>query len=242
MNLDNDTIFIDLFGGSFYLSYLAKQVYPKCKVICNDYDNYRERLENISTTNKILSEIREEVKDTKHGDKLNDTQTENIRKIIKSQKYIDYITLSSNLFYSGYVAYDVDDLFKNVFWNKISKGYKADVEDYLSGIEFVKSDWYDLFSEYRGKDNVVFIADPPYGLTYCGGYKDAWDMLKTYKTLEILKQKRFVYFTSSKTGLIELIDYLNDTYKEDIQYKKEIIKRSNVNRYRIENIELLLYR
>ena len=37
----NKKTFVDLFGGSLYLSYLIHQVFPEAKVICNDYDNYK---------------------------------------------------------------------------------------------------------------------------------------------------------------------------------------------------------
>ena len=42
--LPDDLLFIDLFGGSFYLSYLIKSIKPKANVICNDYDYYINRL------------------------------------------------------------------------------------------------------------------------------------------------------------------------------------------------------
>ena len=50
--------FIDLFGGSCFLSYVVHRLKPQAHVICNDYDNYRERLVNVETTNQILDAIR----------------------------------------------------------------------------------------------------------------------------------------------------------------------------------------
>lgn len=40
------------------MSHTVKSVYPNAKVIWNDFDNYTERLANISKTNEILSDIR----------------------------------------------------------------------------------------------------------------------------------------------------------------------------------------
>ena len=42
----DDTVFIDLFGGSGLLSHIAKREKPNAMVIYNDFDNYRRRLEN----------------------------------------------------------------------------------------------------------------------------------------------------------------------------------------------------
>lgn len=52
------TVFVDLFGGSGLLSHITKRERPDATVIYNDHDNYRERLENISRTNALLSDLR----------------------------------------------------------------------------------------------------------------------------------------------------------------------------------------
>ena len=52
------TVFVDLFGGSGLLSHITKRERPDATVIYNDHDNYRERLENISRTNTLLSDLR----------------------------------------------------------------------------------------------------------------------------------------------------------------------------------------
>ena len=36
----NNATYVDLFGGSGFLSHTVKQHYPDAKVIYNDYDNY----------------------------------------------------------------------------------------------------------------------------------------------------------------------------------------------------------
>ncbi|WP_370408951.1 DNA adenine methylase [Tenacibaculum dicentrarchi] len=53
-----DAIYVDLFGGSGLLSHTVKQENPKATVIYNDYDNFKQRLNAISRTNKILSKLR----------------------------------------------------------------------------------------------------------------------------------------------------------------------------------------
>ena len=53
-----DTVFVDLFGGSGLLSHIAKRSKPDATVVYNDFDNYRFRLKNIPQTNKLLADIR----------------------------------------------------------------------------------------------------------------------------------------------------------------------------------------
>jgi adenine-specific DNA methylase len=50
--------YVDLFGGSGLLSHTVKSIYPEAKVIYNDFDNYRQRLENIDKTNQLISDLR----------------------------------------------------------------------------------------------------------------------------------------------------------------------------------------
>lgn len=53
-----DTVFVDLFGGSGLLSHITKHFHPESRVIYNDFDNYRLRINNIPRTNSLLESIR----------------------------------------------------------------------------------------------------------------------------------------------------------------------------------------
>ncbi len=66
----DDAIYLDLFGGSGLLSHITKHEKPNATVIYNDYDNYRQRLDNIGRTNSLLAELRDMVKDYPRKDKL----------------------------------------------------------------------------------------------------------------------------------------------------------------------------
>lgn len=48
-----DTVFVDLFGGSGLLSHIAKCQKPSATVIYNDFDGYRNRLQHIPQTNHL---------------------------------------------------------------------------------------------------------------------------------------------------------------------------------------------
>ena len=49
---------VDLFGGSGLLSRVTKDMLPAARVIYNDYDNFRQRLEHIEQTNELLDILR----------------------------------------------------------------------------------------------------------------------------------------------------------------------------------------
>lgn len=48
-----DTVFVDLFGGSGLLSHITKCQKPNATVIYNDFDGYRNRLQHIPQTNHL---------------------------------------------------------------------------------------------------------------------------------------------------------------------------------------------
>lgn len=56
------TTFVDLFGGSGLLSHITKCEKPHSKVVYNDFDGYRLRLEHIPQTNELLAKLREIVR------------------------------------------------------------------------------------------------------------------------------------------------------------------------------------
>lgn len=66
----DDAVYVDLFGGSGLLSHITKREKPNATVIYNDFDNYRQRLDNIGRTNAVLEKIREIVKDEPRKEKL----------------------------------------------------------------------------------------------------------------------------------------------------------------------------
>lgn len=56
-----DTVFVDLFGGSGLLSHITKCQKPNATVIYNDFDGYRNRLQHIPQTNRLLADLRKMV-------------------------------------------------------------------------------------------------------------------------------------------------------------------------------------
>ena len=237
---DDDMTFIDLFGGSFYLSYVITRLKPKAKVICNDFDNYRERLNHVDTTNKIIKKIKEAVPGREYNTKYSEEETKKIKRIIQEfhdrGEFIDALTLSHVLIFSGKNFKTKDELLNfRWMWNHIPQR-KYEVQWYLDAIkdiDFVCKDWEVLFNEYRDKENVCFIADPPYINTNQDTYSDGWSLIDTLKTFQILRCPRFVYYSSAKSGILDLIEYFNENFYKDepITYLINVIKRNGVNKH-----------
>ncbi|KAA4744135.1 DNA adenine methylase, partial [Bacteroides fragilis] len=112
-HFDDKTIFVDLFGGSGLLSHITKRERPDAVVIYNDHDNYRERLENIDRTNTLLRDLRKIVgiypRHQKITGKMREAFLERIR-LEETTGFVDYLTLSTSLLFSGKYAQNMEEL------------------------------------------------------------------------------------------------------------------------------------
>ena len=99
-----DTVFVDLFGGSGLLSHITKCQKPNATVVYNDFDNYRYRLENIPRTNLLLADLRAIVGDLPKHSCIKGEKRDRIFARLEQEErehgYIDYITISSALMFS----------------------------------------------------------------------------------------------------------------------------------------------
>lgn len=206
------TTFVDLFGGSGLVSHVIKQSRPDCRVVYNDYDHYSERLANIGRTNAMLKSLRPIVKAIPPKMRI----TEPVRSAVMSEVekwnkygYVDYISLSSNLLFTMNYVHSFEELQKATLYNRVRQAdYNAD--GYLQGVEVFSVDYKELFERFRLVPDVVFIIDPPYLSTDCGTYKSAdyWNLSDYLDVLKCLQGTKFVYFTSSKSSIIELTDWI----------------------------------
>ena len=210
----DDAIYIDLFGGSGLLSHVTKREKPNATVIYNDFDNYRQRLDNIERTNTLLAELREIVKKFPMKEKLPPEIRSKILQRLKEEekdRFVDYITLSSSLMFSMKYATSLDEMKKEDFYNKIRQSdYSA--EGYLDGLEIVSCDYKELVVKYLNIQNVVYLIDPPYLSTEVGTYKMYWTLSDYLDVLSILVGTSYIYFTSDKSNLLELCQWLGNNY------------------------------
>lgn len=208
----DDAVFVDLFGGSGLLSHITKYQKPDATVVYNDFDNYRQRLENIPRTNVLLDKIRAVVASVPRRKFLPKKTKETILRLIEQEEhrygYVDYITLSSSLLFSMKYATNLEELRKETFYNTVRKCDYNPCLDYLDGLEIVSCDYKELFNKYKDMPDVVFLIDPPYLSTEVGTYTMNWGLSDYLDVLQTLVGTNYIYFTSNKSSIIELCDWI----------------------------------
>lgn len=223
-------IFIDLFGGSGILSRWTKDTYKDSIVIYNDFDNYRERLNNIPTTNELMKDIREIIKDVPHRKLIDEERTKQIKDLFNeyknNNKFIDLKTLVHQLHYTKNLnveTEDIDKFLKYKLYNNLNKNNIETSEDYLNSLNIVSMDWKKLYNYCKEtfKDyKICFILDPPYLYTDKTQYNCRyWKLADTIELLDILKRYPFIFFNSSKSGFKEFVDVINRLFDTKITYK-----------------------
>ena len=207
-----DTVFVDLFGGSGLLSHIAKCQKPNATVVYNDFDNYRLRLENIPRTNFLLAELRAIVGDMPKHSCIKGEKRDRIFARLEQEEreygYIDFITVSSALMFSMKYKLSIPEMKKEALYNNIRKADYPPSADYLEGITIVSADYKEVFRQYKDTPNVVFLVDPPYLSTEVGTYSMYWKLADYLDVLTILAGHQFIYFTSNKSSIVELCDWL----------------------------------
>ncbi len=98
---------------------------------------------------------------------------------------------------------------KETMYNCVRQSDYNTAENYLNGITIESNDYKALFDKYKYMKNVVFLVDPPYLSTEVGTYKNHWKIKDYLDVLEVLKGTNYVYFTSNKSSIIELCEWMS---------------------------------
>jgi site-specific DNA-adenine methylase len=242
---DDCYIFVDLFGGSGLLSRAAKDVRPDARVVYNDYDDYHVRIENISRTNDLLSRIRALVGDYPKNKMIKGKLRTDILDVIEKETkagFVDFITLSSGLLFSMNYATDFESFAKQGLYNTL-KLSDYDASGYLEGLEIVKQDYRDLYIEFLDHPAVCYFVDPPYLSTETTAYMMSWRLGCYLDVLKVLKGSNYFYFTSNKSSIIELCDWLGKNAGFEDPFKGATMKTvtSHMN-YAAKYTDIMLYK
>lgn len=243
----DDAVFVDLFGGSGLLSHITKCQKPDATVVYNDFDNYRRRLENIPRTNALLDKIREVVASVPRRKFLPEKTKEAILLLIEQEEkergYVDYITLSTSLLFSMKYATNLAGLRKETFYNTVRKCNYDLCLDYLDGLEVVSCDYRELFSRYKDVPNAVFLIDPPYLSTEVGTYTMNWGLSDYLDVLQTLVGTNYIYFTSNKSSIIELCDWMgrNNTIGNPFTGSEKVEFNARMN-YNSSYTDIMLFK
>lgn len=211
---DDCNVFVDLFGGSGLLARMAKDARPDAVVYYNDYDDYQRRIDSIPQTNALLSDLREILHGIPDGKLICEPHRTAVLGRIKAEEatgFVDYITLSSSLMFSMNYATNFDEMKKDSLYNKVRKN-DFDAQGYLDGLEIVRQDYRELFAKWRCLSNVCFLIDPPYLSTDAGTYSGYWKLKDYLDVLHTLQGTNYFYFTSNKSSIVELCEWLECNY------------------------------
>lgn len=206
------TVFVDLFGGSGLLSHITKHIHPASRVIYNDFDNYRRRIEEIPRTNALLDRIRPIASRFPRHKPVTGEAREEIFRLLEQEEretgYLDFITLSSSLMFSMKYKMSIPEMRRETLYNNVRKTGYAECPDYLAGLEIESCDYRELFERFRNMPGVVFLVDPPYLATEVGTYRMSWRLADYLDVLSVLSGHNFVYFTSDKSCITELCEWM----------------------------------
>lgn len=209
---DVDTI-VDLFGGSGLLAHVAKRECPTKRVVYNDFDGFCDRLANVSVTNEILRRLRPIMAEVPPNKRVPRELQDKILAIIAEYEdkgcYVDYITLSASILFSGKWVKTYQELTRQTMYNVI-KMSDYNVNGYLEGLEVVHADYRKVFAAFPDKRKTLFLIDPPYLSTEVGSYECYWKLGDYLDVLKLLVSTRYIYFTSNKSQIVELCWWLND--------------------------------
>lgn len=239
------TAIVDLFGGSGLLARISKDERPDARVIFNDFDNFADRVRNIPNTNRLLHAFRGVVAGTKRHSLIPKDKKDAIVSILEKEAgFVDYISISSSLLFSMNYETSLEGLKKQTFYNNVRLNDYRMADDYLEGIKIVKGDYKDIFDKYKDEKNVLWLVDPPYLNTDCTTYNNLYWKLGDYlDVLRVLQGTSYVYFTSNKSSIVELCEWLGDgrvTANPFIGAEKITVKE-NMN-YNTSYLDIMMYK
>jgi hypothetical protein len=238
-------IVVDLFGGSGLLSHIAKRTLPMSKVVYNDFDDYHVRLKNVRKTNQLLSDIRDILKNYPDQTRIIGKERELIIERLNNEKgFMDWITLSSSLLFSMKYVLNFESFKLQAFYNNVKQTDYIN-DGYLDGITVVKSDYYNLYEQYKNYPGALFVIDPPYLSTDSSTYSsnEYWKLKDYLDVLRVLENIDYVFFTSNKSSIIELVEWVESTYKIISPFQGAILKTVGVQlNYNSRYTDMMLYR
>jgi hypothetical protein len=239
-------VFIDLLGGSGLLSHIAKRCHPGARVIYNDFDNYRQRIDNIPRTNELLKQIRDIVSGLPRHKAIKGDPRDKILALLEAEEatsgYVDYITLSASLLFSGKYRTSLEGMRKETFYNTVRKSDYDPATDYLDGLEITSCDYKVLVDRFKDAPGVVFLVDPPYLSTDVGTYRMYWGLSDYLDVLSALSGHDFIYFTSNKSQIIELCEWMgrNPSVGNPFAHCKKMEFNAHLN-YAAQYTDIMLY-
>lgn len=210
---------VDVFGGSGLLAHNAKHLLPKATVIYNDFDGYTDRLQHVADTERLRQQIFDLLADVPRQKALSDTQKQAVIDTINQfDGYIDVLSLANWLLFSGKQVRTLDELYANTFYNTVRKTPYIPIDGYLDGLEITTESYTTLMARYKDQPKTLFLLDPPYLYTGQGAYnQDKYFAMVDFLYLMSLTRPPYIFFSSTKSELMDYLDYLKQLNGDDWQ-------------------------
>ena len=243
LEYENLTV-VDVFGGSGLLSHWVKQLKPNYQVIYNDFDNFTQRLEHMNETEMIRKRLREIIdNNTAVTDNAKEPLNKPCYDLIKKElikiksdypDYVDWLTISSWLCFSATKSDNLDDILSKKKYYRRTPKIELKRYDYLNNVEVIHKDasnpeeFINYINSIKQNKNVIYILDPPYLYTETSGYtnykKDYFDLKSNINLFYWFIHKiPCLFFTSTKSGLIESYNITNKLYNVNDEIKNNEI-------------------
>lgn len=228
---------VDVFGGSGLLAHNAKRLLPQATVIYNDWDGYAERLHNINDTERLRQILFNQLNNIPRQQALTTEQKQAVIDTLGNfDGYIDVQSVATWLLFSGKQVRTLDELYQNSFYNTVRVSPFEPVTGYLDGLTITCESYTTLMAKYKDKPKTLFLLDPPYLYTGQGAYKqDKYFAMVDFLYLMSLTRPPYIFFSSTKSELLDYLDYLKQLNGEDWQRLggfERVIIQAHVNHER----------
>lgn len=210
---------VDVFGGSGLLAHNAKRLLPNATVIYNDWDGYAERLQNIDDTERLRQILFNQLQSIPRQKALTADQKQAVIDILDDfDGYIDVQSVATWLLFSGKQVRTLEELYQNTFYNTVRVSSFEPPTGYLDGLTITCESYTKLMARYKDKPNTLFLLDPPYLYTGQGAYKqEKYFAMVDFLYLMSLTRPPYIFFSSTKSELLDYLDYLKRLDGDDWQ-------------------------
>ena len=229
--VNDNTLFVDVFGGSGIISHVLAFNFPNNKIIYNDYDNYTQylRRDNLIKLNKILHYLRN-IFDNIVDDKITSEQNEREHIFDKIKHHINkFFPNWENTYIKHWLDAQISfhGLGENnsILYNRVKKN-DYDINIYnkyiLPNMKIIHKDYNIVFKQFDSLNNVIFILDPPYIDTYNMAYKGKFAFSDTMLVLNFAFNHKSIYFESTN---FKIMKYIKEQ-KEKKKFKYKLLQKS----------------
>ena len=110
--------------------------------------------------------------------------------------------------------------------------FKSELPEYFN--KLLVCDYRELFNAHKANKKALFLLDPPYLQTEHSAYKadTYWQLKDCLDVLTLLDDTKYVLFTSGKSQIIELCDWINQSFGGKLlKGTQKYVQNSRINNF-----------